>query len=263
MALTLVAVTAALGVFLPAQMINAPAVSAHARPGQCPGWNSTTNPPDYIRVLRRHSGSVDRVPFKKYVITVMGKEWPGYLPHAVIEAGAVAVKQFAWFHALGNGRMSKKGQCYDVTDGVGDQLYKPNRARVRQDHYAAVERTWGVRLLKHGTLFMTGYRTGNKGNCGHDKTGWKLYARSAVRCADRGMGYLDILRIYYGPVAVVGGSGKNASSDSDSTTTVEMSDDSAATDQAAAPATVDAASAEESTTTAPTNFVGDRAFSVA
>ena len=268
----MIAITAALAVVLPAQMINAPIVDAHAGPG-CSGWNSTTNPPDYIRVLRRHSGTVDRVPFKKYVITVMGKEWPGYLPHAVIEAGAVAVKQFAWYHALGKGRISKRGQCFDVTDGVGDQLYKPNRARVRQDHYRAVEQTWGIRLLKHGSLFMTGYRTGNKGNCGHDKTGWKLYARSAIRCAARGMGYLDILRIYSGPVAVVGGSGKNASSGSDSTTTVEMSDTST---QAAAPTPVAQATPEPvpsapigtyvaPATTAPVSepLVGDRAFSVA
>ena len=123
------------------------------------------------------------MPFKKYVITVMGKEWPSYLPQAVIDAGAVVVKQYAWFHVLGNGRVSSQGQCYDVTDGVGDQLYKPNRARVRQDHYTAVDATWGVRLVKNGTLFMTGYRTGNKGACGHDATGWKLYARSATRCA--------------------------------------------------------------------------------
>lgn len=265
MALTMVAVTAALAVLLPAQLMNAPLVAAHARPGGCSGWNSTTQPPDYIRVLRRHSGSVDRVPFKKYVVTVMGKEWPGYLPHAVIDAGAVAVKQYAWYHALGSGRVSKKGQCYDVTDGVGDQLYKPNRARIRQDHYAAVEQTWGIRLLKNGNLFMTGYRTGNKGACGHDKTGWKLYARSAIRCASRGMGYLDILRIYYGPVAVVGGSHRSAQSSWDSSTSVEMSADAADPYESAiwAPNWW-TTSGPASSPAAPTSGgpIGDRAFAV-
>ncbi len=201
-----IGVIVGLTVLVPLQTVSAPAVSAGTRPGTCPGWSSTTRPPDYIRVLRRHSGQVDRVPFKKYVITVLGKEWPGYLPQAVIQAGAVAVKQYAWFHALGNGRVSSHGQCYDVTDGVGDQLYKPNKSRIRQDHYTALDATWNVRLLKHGSLFMTGYRTGNKGNCGHDATGWKLFARSAVRCAARGDNFLTILRIYYGPVALVSGS---------------------------------------------------------
>jgi hypothetical protein len=152
------------------------------------------------------------VPFKRYVITVMGKEWPSYLPQTVVEAGAVAVKQFAWFHALGSGRVSHRGQCFDVTDGIGDQLYKPGRARISPDHYAAVAKTWDVRLLKNGALFMTGYRTGSKGRCGHDVTGWKLYARSAVRCAQRGMTYVQILRRYYGPVALVAGRGGSSDS---------------------------------------------------
>src|SRR6476469_1909214 len=111
-------VIAALAMFLPAQPLVASPVYAGASP-QGPGLNSTSRPPDYIRVLRRQSGRVDRVPFKKYVLTVLGKEWPGYLPQQVINAGAVAVKQYAWYHALGNGRVSARGQCFDVTDGVG------------------------------------------------------------------------------------------------------------------------------------------------
>jgi hypothetical protein len=79
---------------------------------------------------------------------------------------------------------------------------------------ARLDATWGVHLLKDGSLFMTGYRTGNKGTCGHDATGWKLYARSATRCADRGDGFLAILRIYYGPVAVVTGGGNGSSAGS-------------------------------------------------
>ena len=159
----------------------------------------------------------------------------GYLPQAVIQAGAVAVKQYAWYHALGNGRISRQGQCFDVTDGVGDQLYKPNKARIRQDHYIAVDATWGVTLTKGGSLFMTGYRTGNKGACGHDATGWKLFARSATRCAYSGDGYQEILRIYYGPVAVVNGGG-NGSSSADGSSTIEFDTPAptASTDQAAA-----------------------------
>jgi Stage II sporulation protein len=211
-------------VIVPAQTISAPSAAASSSPS-CPGWNSTTQPPDYIRVLRRHSGQVDRVPFKKYVVTVLGKEWPSYLPQAVIQAGAVAVKQFAWFHALGNGRVSRHGQCFDVTDGVGDQLYKPNKARIRPDHYAAVAATWGVRLLKNGSLFMTGYRSGIAANCGRDANGWKLYARSAVRCANRGDGFMTILRIYYGPVALVGDNGGNANAAPASSGSVTVSMD--------------------------------------
>lgn len=223
-----------LALLLPADTILASATNASSQPGSCSGWNSTTKPPDYIRVLRNRTGRVDRVPFKKYVITVMGKEWPSYLPQAVIDAGAVAVKQFAWFHTLGNGRVSRRGQCYDVTDGVGDQLYKPGRARVHADHYTAIADTWNVRLTKNGDLFMTGYRTGNKTGCGHDATGWKLFARSAVRCADGGMGYQQILRTYYGPgLNVVDASSSQATAFGTADTTQGMPDSAQATPDSA------------------------------
>lgn len=198
-----VAIVVGVTVFASGATVTAPTVAAA---GGCNSWSSTTRPPDYIRVLRNGSGRVERVPFRQYVVTVMGKEWPSYLPQQVIEAGAIAVKQYAWFHALGGGRMSSRGQCFDVTDGVGDQLYKPGRSRVTPDHYAAINATWGIRLLKNGQLFMTGYRTGFGANCGRDATGWKLYARSATKCAKRGMRYQQILRTYYGPdLAIVDG----------------------------------------------------------
>lgn len=185
-------------------------VAANASPQNCGGWTSTTNPPTSIRVYRRQSGRVEVVPFRKYVVTVLGKEWPGYLPQAVVEAGAVAVKQYGWFHAMAGGRqrVTRDGRCYDVMDGTGDQLYKPNKARIRTDHYRAVDLTWNVSLRKGGNFFMTGYRRGNKHNCGTDATGWKLFARSATRCAEqRGYGWRQILREYYGPGLSFSGDG--------------------------------------------------------
>jgi hypothetical protein len=193
---------------LPAGLVLAPTVLGSATPdggGACRRWSSTTQPPDYIYVYRNQSGRIQKVAFKKYVITVMGKEWPAYLPHAVVEAGAVAVKQYAWFHVLQGPRHTRDGRCYDVRDGTSDQLYKPKRSRVRSDHYAAAERTWKVTLTKNDRLFMTGYRRGNKHRCGRDRTGWKLFARSATRCANAGKSYLRILRIYYGPNLTVNG----------------------------------------------------------
>ena len=232
---------AGLTISLPVQTILAPDVSANAGPA-CPGYASTTNPPDYIRVLRHKSGRVDKVPFKRYVLVVLGREWPGYLPQQAINAGAVAVKQYAWYHAVMGGRMTRSGQCFDVTDGTGDQLYTPNRTRIRPDHYVALNATWGVRLAKSGSLFMTGYRTGEPRACGSDATGWKLYARSATRCAYRGDGFVEILHIYYGPVSVFSGSG-NGSSTADSAAetiqfTVPTTQDTSAT--TLAPVTADA-----------------------
>jgi hypothetical protein len=185
---------------LPMGTVLAPAADAAANPrSKCSTWTRTDRPPDYIRVLRRKSGRIERVPFRKYVVTVMGKEWPSYLPQQVVEAGAVAVKQYGWYHAMGRARITRDGRCFDVRDGTGDQLYKPGKARVRPDHYAALDKTWNVRLIKNGKLFMTGYRRGGKAGCGRDKTGWKLYAMSAKRCAWAGYDFKQILRKYYSP----------------------------------------------------------------
>jgi hypothetical protein len=198
---TLAAALLGAAVILPAGLLAATGVAAAVPSGgnDCSRWTSVTKPPDYIRVYRHRSGRIDRVPFRKYIVTVAGKEWPSYLPQAVVEAGVVAVKQYAWYHVLHGPRHTRDGRCFDVRDGVRDQLYRPHRARVGVDHWNALDKTWDVSLLREGRLFMTGYRRGVKGRCGHDANGWKLYARTAVRCAFRGKDYLQILRIYYGP----------------------------------------------------------------
>ena len=189
--------------------VDAPLAAASASPACTHA--SFTRPPSSIRVLRVHSGRIQTVSFRKYIVTVMGKEWPSYLPQPVIEAGAVAVKQYAWYHAIYSSR-SNRGRCYDVKDSTSDQLYKPDRSRVRADHYKALDKTWNVTLRKDGRFFMTGYRRGEKVRCGKDRTGYKLYARSAIQCARKGYGYQQILRTYYGPrLNLVGGGGQSSS----------------------------------------------------
>ena len=204
-------VSMALATALSIGLGSAEAPIAAASAGPSCSHSSLTRPPAYIRVLRVHSGRIERVSFRKYVVTVMGKEWPSYLPQQVIEAGAVAVKQYAWYHAVYSSRSSGRG-CFDVKDSTGDQLYKPGRSRIRADHYRALDKTWNVTLRKDGQFFMTGYRRGDKVRCGKDRTGYKLYARSAIQCARRGYGYQQILRTYYGPRLDLVGAGSSSSS---------------------------------------------------
>ncbi|MEP7377956.1 MAG: hypothetical protein ABI725_00180 [Chloroflexota bacterium] len=54
-------------------------------------------------------------------------------------------------------------------------------------------------LRKHDEFFMTGYRRGSRARCGADSTGYKLFALSAKRCANKGYNFREILRVYYGP----------------------------------------------------------------
>lgn len=169
----------------------------------CTGWRSLRVPPATVRVLVRN-GSVKTVDFRRYVATVMGSEWGGYLPQATLDAAAIAVKQYAWYHALrGNHRRSfvnRSGACYDVTSTTRDQLYKPHKAVVTAKHWKAIRRTWQLSLRKSGKFFMTGYRRGNnRVGCGRDADGWRLKARSAIKCAKRGLSGRQIIATYYGP----------------------------------------------------------------
>ena len=208
--ITTAALALATALTIGAGSIEAPIAEASA--SSCSRHGSLTRPPSSIRVLRVHSGKIQRVAFRKYIVTVMGKEWPSYLPQPVVEAGAVAVKQYAWYHAVYSRRANGRG-CYDVKDSTGDQLYKPGRSRIHTDHYRALDKTWNVTLRKDGRFFMTGYRRGDKVRCGKDRTGYKLYARSAIQCARKGYGYQQILRTYYGPrLDMIGAGGGQSSS---------------------------------------------------
>lgn len=185
-------------------------VEATASPRGCDRWTSLSRPPDTIRVLRTRSNNVTTVSFRRYVLIVMAKEWPSYLPQSVVEAGAVAVKQFAWYHTLYTTR-SSRGGCFDVKDGSGDQIFRPRNNRPSSDHYRAVDATWTTSLRKRGNFFMTAYRRGAKVRCGRDSNGNRLYAISAKHCAERhGYGWRQILREYYGNISFVEGGGSAA-----------------------------------------------------
>lgn len=168
-------------------------------------WTSKTEPPETIRVLRAATGGVEEVNFKRYVIVVMASgEWPTTMPAALLEAGAHAVKQYAWYYALvGNhrdGDVNAAGQCYDVRDDVRDQVYRPESAEPTKKQKAARDALWGLSLRKNDKLFLTGYRQGSATSCGADADSWRLYARSAKDCVKR-LGYDSerVLRRYYKP----------------------------------------------------------------
>ena len=132
----------------------APETAAAA--SSCTGWTSQTLPPTTIKVLRTDSGKVQKVDFRRYVAEVMASgEWPSRLRKATLEAGAVATKQYAWYHAMkGHHRSAyvRGGSCYDVRDDTRDQLYRPASAKPTTKQLAAVQKTWGLSLRKKRRL---------------------------------------------------------------------------------------------------------------
>ena len=176
--------------------------------GSCTGWKSTVVPPPHINVLRTGLGRVDTVPFRRYVEFVLAAEWGPGTAREALAAGAVAIKQYAWYHALAGhwrgGRVG--GRCYDVRDTNLDQVYRPGTKIPTAKQRAAVERSWPVTLRKYsradprGRFFMTSYNGGQAHReCGSGVTGWKLWQWGAANCAVDGYTFEAILRTYYGP----------------------------------------------------------------
>ncbi len=181
----------------------------------CTGWTSDSVPPTTIRVLRTvgpAAGTVQVVPFHDYVTVVMAAEWGPSDPAEALKAGAVAVKEYAWYRAMiWRGGTAADGSCYDVVDSSIDQVYWPEAKTPSASEVSAVDATWGISVLKSGNLFATHYTAGSSVACGANADGWHLYQLSAMHCADAGLAAAMILQTYYDPGAqIVGAAGSAA-----------------------------------------------------
>lgn len=175
----------------------APVQPVAARAGiQCTNWSSTTEPPETIAVYRVSEGFVERVDFKHYVARVVSREW-NVKQVELRKAGAVAVKQYAWYHILHWRGGKYDGKCFDVRDSTADQLYSGKPIdEIPSTVWSAVNDTWTWRLRRGDKFPMTGYRRGDAVPCAAD-AGYKLRARSGKRCAEKGWSAGRILRVYY------------------------------------------------------------------
>jgi hypothetical protein len=168
----------------------------------CTAWSSTRLPPPTIRVLRTSGPDyhhVVTVDFKTYVKVVLAAEWPSSYPREAIRAGAVAVKQYAWYYVIHWRGGTYGGNCYDVVDNTNDQIYRPETKTPQAAHISAVDVTWTKTVVKNGGFFATRYRAGTWVACGSDTTGWHMLQHSARDCANRGMTADEILHVYYEP----------------------------------------------------------------
>lgn len=173
----------------------------------CRAWLNEWQPPPTIGVYRTRgpaAGTVQTVNFRRYVAVVMAGEWPASMPRQTLRAGAVAVKQYAWYYSLYyRGWLAPDGSCFHVLDNSMDQVYSPENRVPDARHLAAIEGTWRVSLRRPrprtgSRLFLTSYRRGGALACGIDSDGLKLFQRSARACGAAGLTYERILRTYYG-----------------------------------------------------------------
>jgi hypothetical protein len=182
------------------------AASPHvAAATSCTNWTSNTTPPPTVRVLRVGTGVVQTVDLTSYTKVVMAAEFNKTWPLETLRAGAVAVKEYAWYYTMHYRGGTGTGGCYDVKDNSADQDYWPETRTPAASEIQAVQTTVSEFALKGGAIFLTGYRPGEWVSCGSNKDGSHLYQLSAARCGLDGHSAEYILHTYYDPIVIVGG----------------------------------------------------------
>lgn len=129
----------------------------------------------------------------------MASEWYSTRPSAALQAGAMAIKEYAWYYVIHPRGHTIGGNCYDVIDNTNDQTYYPEGPTPSASQNAAIDATWYESITKGGALIMTGYRTGNALPCGGDADTYHLFQNSSYNCALAGQSSDQILQTYYGP----------------------------------------------------------------
>jgi hypothetical protein len=177
----------------------APTVAA----GPCSSHTSHTTPPATIRVFRTATGAVDTVDFRTYVKNVLSREWISSWTAESIRSGALAVKNYGWYHVLNwRGYVNEANQCFHVFDSTRDQHYDPSRPTYAA-MAAAVDATWGTLALKNGRIFATYYNAGATNEpCGANANGWQMFQWGTQACGLAGRTAAQILAIYYTGVSV-------------------------------------------------------------
>ncbi|MBR7744465.1 peptidase inhibitor family I36 protein, partial [Phycicoccus sp. BSK3Z-2] len=164
----------------------------------CKTDGTNTTLPSTILVYRVGAGRVDRVPFKSYVKNVLPNEWITSWPQESLRAGAVAVKSYAWYWALNSTRDTPWGQCYDVRDDTGDQVYRPGTATTSTN--AAVDATWGTRMTRDGRVLRAHYCATRTACSAWTDGNWMSQYGSRDK-ANAGLGHRRILRDYYSGIS--------------------------------------------------------------
>ncbi len=172
----------------------------------CSSWTSQSDPPPTIRVFRHVTGVIETVDFRAYTKNVLSREWIGSWTTESLRSGALAVKHYAWYQVLHwRGWVNSAGACFDVRDDTYDQVYDPTKA-TWSSAAAAVDATWGTRVLRNGSIFPTYYNAGSANEaCGVNTTGWKLWQWGSQACGLAGKTAAQIMVIYYYPGVTVSG----------------------------------------------------------
>ncbi len=138
---------------------------------------------------------VQTVGFQEYCSDVLPNEWmPSWNPQA-LEAGALAIKMFAWYSTLHP--VTSQGFTYDVDNTINYQYFKYLSGTPQTD--AAVESIWNTAYVPpNGEILPLEYRSG-----WHDGPNWAFVGSGFMSqwgsqyLASVGHTFLQILNLYY------------------------------------------------------------------
>ena len=138
---------------------------------------------------------VKTVNFDEYGKDSLPNEWYPSWQREALQAGAIAVKMFGWYHRLNP--VTLDGFTFDVDNTVNFQTYREGRRN------QATDEAWeAVRNLAYveqdGSIFELNYRAGlpNDPNWAY-RNSQKMAQWGSQYWADRGRNMLQILQFYY------------------------------------------------------------------
>jgi peptidoglycan hydrolase-like amidase len=184
--------------------------SSSACDGNSSGWTSQKETPPIIRVYMTGTGDVVDYSFEFYEEHVLPNEWSGDNPEAALQAGAEAIRDYAWYFVLngskGTTANANVNPCtFDVDDSTAYQNFEPS-APTYTSTDDAVTSTATTVFAQNGVIPETSYcsnlSTGCGADspadtCGKDANGTTMSQIGSVACADNGDTWQEILGFYY------------------------------------------------------------------
>jgi peptidoglycan hydrolase-like amidase len=178
--------------------------------GNSSGWTSQKETPPVIRVYMTGTGDVVDYSFEFYEEHVLPYEWSGDDPEAALQAGAEAVRDYAWYFVVhgSKGTAANVNSCsFDVDNSTAYQNFQPSEPTYTSTDDAVTSTATTV-FAQNGVIPETSYcsnlETGcgadsPADSCGLDANGTTMSQVGSVACADDGHTWQQILGIYYYP----------------------------------------------------------------
>jgi peptidoglycan hydrolase-like amidase len=130
-----------------------------------------------------------------YMRNVLPVEWLPSWDADSLQAGAIAIKMFAWYHHLNP--IKQSGFTFDVDNTVNFQAFEERKNQPETD--AAIARMGHLAyVMRDGEIFELNYRAGYRGSPNSQyRNAQKMAQWGSQYWAQRGRSYLQILQYYY------------------------------------------------------------------